>query len=77
MATLDVKINRKKILIKLGVEKMEKLLSLLGFFNPEFLKSLERAERNIKEGKIRKIKSLSSFFAYRETFAKRKRNLEF
>jgi len=62
MATLDVKINRKKILIKLDVEKMEKLLSLLGFFNPEFLKSLERAERDIKEGKIKKIKSLTVSF---------------
>jgi hypothetical protein len=58
MATLDAKINQRKILIKVDIEKMEKLLSLLGFFSEDFLKSLERAEKNIKEGKIKKIKSL-------------------
>jgi len=58
MATLDAKINQRKVLVEIDVEKMEMLLSLLGFFGRDFLKSLKRAEKNIKEGKIKKIKSL-------------------
>ncbi|MBU2579275.1 hypothetical protein KKA09_04150 [Patescibacteria group bacterium] len=42
----------------MDVEKFEKLAALLGFFNSEFLKSIDQAEKNWKEGKVKKIKSL-------------------
>ncbi len=48
----------RKILIELDAEKFERLAADFGFFNPEFLKSLARAEKDYQTGKIRKIKSL-------------------
>lgn len=63
MASLAVTIKPetnkpRKILIELDAEKFERLAANFGFFNPEFLKSLERAEKDYQTGKIRKIKSL-------------------
>ena len=43
----------------MDTKKFEKLAAAFGFFNSEFLKSLDRAEKDYNSGKIRKIKSLS------------------
>jgi len=56
--TIRPQINHRKFLIEMDVEKFEKLAALLGFFNSEFLKSIDQAEKNWKEGKVKKIKSL-------------------
>lgn len=48
----------KKILIEMDVEKLERLIAALGLFSPDFLKSVDQAEKDYKAGKIRKIKSL-------------------
>jgi len=64
MASLTITIkpqevnHPKRMLVEMDVEKLEKLASALGFFNPEFLKSLDRAEKDYKAGRIKKIKSL-------------------
>jgi len=63
MASLTITIkphvnHPKKILIEMDAEKFEKLAADLGLFNPEFLKSLDRAEKDYKAGRIKKIKSL-------------------
>jgi predicted nucleic acid-binding protein len=63
MASLTITIkphanHHKRILVEMDVEKLERLASALGLFNPEFLKSLDRAERDYKAGRIKKIKSL-------------------
>jgi hypothetical protein len=63
MASLTITIkphanHHKRILVEMDVEKLERLASALGLFNPEFLKSLDRAERDYKGGRIKKIKSL-------------------
>jgi len=42
----------------MDADKLEKLAANFGFFSPEFLKSIERAERDYRTGKIKKIKSL-------------------
>ena len=42
--TIDHKTNRRKILIEMDAEKFERLAASFGFFNPEFLESLDRAE---------------------------------
>ncbi|MFQ5661827.1 MAG: hypothetical protein ACE5F2_01060 [Candidatus Paceibacteria bacterium] len=48
----------KKILIEMDANKFEKLAGDFGFFNPDFVKSLDRAERDYKAGRVKKIKSL-------------------
>ena len=63
MNTLAIKIktNSKqpsKFLIELDAEKFERLAAGFGFFNPDFLESLNRAEKNYSTGKIKKIGSL-------------------
>jgi hypothetical protein len=63
MASLTITIkpqvnHSKRILVEMDAEKLEKLAAALGLFNPEFLKSLDRAERDYKAGRIKKIKSL-------------------
>lgn len=50
--------NQKKFLIEMDINKFERLVANLGFFSPEFLESLDRAEKNIKNGRVKKIKSL-------------------
>jgi len=57
--TIKPEVNHpKKILVEMDIERLEKLIATLGLFNPEFLESLERAEKDYKAGRIKKIKSL-------------------
>ena len=42
----------------MDAEKLERLAAACGLFSPDFLKSLEQAERDYKAGRVRKIKSL-------------------
>jgi hypothetical protein len=50
--------NQRKILVEMDANKFERLAADLGLFSPEFLKSLERAEKDYKAGRIKKIKFL-------------------
>lgn len=50
--------NKSHKMIEFDVEEFEKLAALFGMFNPDFLKSLTRAEKDIKAGRVREIKSL-------------------
>ena len=45
-------------MVEMDAERFEKLASSLGLFNPDFLRSLEQAEKDWKAGRSRKIKSL-------------------
>ena len=57
--TIKPEINHsRKILVEMDANKFERLAANLGFFSPEFLKSLNRAERDYEAGKVKKIKSL-------------------
>lgn len=38
--------------------KFERLAAVLGMFNPDFLKSVARAEKDYKAGRVIKFKSL-------------------
>jgi len=52
------RVNRRKILVEMDADKFERLAASLGFFSDDFLKSLDRAEKDYKAGRIKKIKSL-------------------
>lgn len=63
MSTLNIIIKQpigmpKRILVELEADRFERLAANLGFFNNDFLKSLNRAEVDYKAGRSTRIKSL-------------------
>lgn len=63
MASLNITIKQKnnrsrKMVIEFDADKFERFAANFGFFNPEFLRDLEESERDFKEGRFHKIKSL-------------------
>lgn len=63
MASLNMTINPrqnngKKITIELDADRFEKLAADFGFFSDEFLKSIDRAEKDYETNRFKKIKSL-------------------
>lgn len=62
MSTTTISINTcvkpQKILVELDAYKFEKLAADLGFFNQDFLASLDRAEEDYQKGRAKKIDSL-------------------
>lgn len=55
--TIKPLVNNRKIFVEMNAEKFERLAASLGFFNPEFLNSLDQAEKDYKAGRIKEIKS--------------------
>ena len=60
MATLEVTIKKKnnRVVVEMDAEHFERLAADFGLFSRDFLASLARAERDIKAGRLTKIKSL-------------------
>ena len=63
MASLTITIKPRlnhpqKILVEMDADKFERLAANLGFFSKEFLKSLDRAEKDYNAGRFRTLKSL-------------------
>jgi len=55
---LTIKKRNNRVLVEMNADRFERLAAEFGFFGKEFLKSLERAEKDVKAGRIRKIQSL-------------------
>lgn len=51
----------KKVLVELNADQFERLASNLGFYNLDFLKSLERSEKDFRAGRVYKLTSLSQW----------------
>lgn len=68
MNTATININfpaskrAKKINIEINAEQFERLAAGFGMFNPDFLESVARAERDYSAGRFRKIKSLKEIY---------------
>lgn len=69
MANLNVNITQPQIkrgqvignrtfVVELDADRFERLAGDFGFFNPDFLKSLDKSERQYKKGKVKNLKSL-------------------
>lgn len=62
MVSLNITIKqgkkRHKKIVEFDVGQFERLAAALGMFNPDFLKSLKESERDYREGRFFKIKSL-------------------
>ena len=48
----------KKVTVELDANRLERLASNLGFFSTDFLKSVDRAERDYRAGRVREVASL-------------------
>lgn len=48
----------RKIQVELDADQFERLAANFGLFNPEFLESIERAEKDYREGRARTVASL-------------------
>lgn len=55
---IQQKTNGRKIIVEMDIDKFEKLAADLGFFQPEFIKSVDRAEREIIQKKTKRLRSL-------------------
>lgn len=60
MATLEVTIKKKnnRVVVEMDAKRFERLAADFGLFSRDFLTSLARAERDVKAGRLTKIKSL-------------------
>lgn len=50
--------GRRTLRIEVDADRLERLAANFGLFGPDFLVSLERAEREVRAGRTRKISSL-------------------
>lgn len=64
MKTLPITITKKKkaaktiFTVEFDAERFERVAAALGMFSDEFLAAIDQSEKEIKEGKTRKISSL-------------------
>jgi hypothetical protein len=60
MSSLELTIKKRnhRVLVEMDADQFERLAANFGFFGKEFLDSLERAEKDVKAGRIRKVQSL-------------------
>ena len=65
MSTLSLTIRPKqhtrprKVVVEVDADRLERLAANFGLFNPGFIASIDRAERDYQAGRIRKIHSLA------------------
>jgi len=61
MAKLPVKITQgtrsKTYRVEVDAARMERLAAAFGLFHPDFLKSVDQAERDVLAGRVKKIRS--------------------
>ncbi|MDZ4231855.1 MAG: hypothetical protein U1C72_01230, partial [Candidatus Pacearchaeota archaeon] len=47
-----------KVLVEIDANRFERLAANLGFFSQDFLRSIEKAEKDYSAGRVRKVRSL-------------------
>lgn len=50
--------RKQKVRVELDAERFERLAAGLGFFTSQFVASVDRAEKEIAEGKTKRLRSL-------------------
>jgi len=50
--------QKQRILVEIDAGQFERLAAQFGFFGDDFLRSIDQAEKDIRAGRIRKVKSL-------------------
>jgi len=64
MSQIAIKIEQgatnKRLLVEMDADRLERLASDFGLYNPAFVQSLEKAERDYRAGRVHRIASLRS-----------------
>ena len=60
LTTKRTSLRGRNVVLKINAAQFERFAASLGFFNPDFLLSLDRAERDHRAGRYRKVASLKS-----------------
>ena len=69
MSTLAVTLHQSassratRATVEVDLEKMRQLADTLGFYHPQFLEDIEQAEKEITQGKTRRIHSSQDILA--------------
>lgn len=50
--------GRRKIVVEMDADRLEKMAAVFGMFNPAFLEAVEQSERDYKAGRVRRVNSL-------------------
>lgn len=63
MAALRIKVQSKmhrprEMIIELNADQFERVAGTFGLWNPDFLRSIDRAENDVRAGRVKKIRSL-------------------
>ena len=56
--TIKPTASGRKLIVEMDADRLERLASSLGLYNPDFLKSIDRAESDLRSGRIHRIASL-------------------
>lgn len=48
----------KRVFVEVPAKRLEELADVLGMYNPAFLESLERAEADVKAGRVKRLRSI-------------------
>lgn len=48
----------RKVVVEMDADKLERMAAYFGMLNPDFLASIERAERDYRAGRVRNVRSL-------------------
>ena len=59
MKTLPVTITKTTFIVEFNADRFERIAAALGMFNDDFLASIDRAEKDIKAGRVHKLESLA------------------
>jgi hypothetical protein len=60
MASLPITISKKtarRYYIEIDSSRLKRLADVFGFYNPVFVEEIDQAERDIRAGRVRKIRS--------------------
>ena len=62
MASMPVAVTRKahrtsRYIVEFDADKLERLASACGWFHPEFIESVDRAEKDIRAGRMKVLRS--------------------
>lgn len=50
----------KKVVVEMDADKLERMAAFFGMLNPGFIESVERAERDFRAGRVKKMRSLQT-----------------
>ena len=56
--TKNIKARKSTFTVEFDADRFEQIAAALGMFSDDFLASMDRAEKDVKAGRVHKLKSL-------------------